>query len=108
VVHAWPQLPALGDHYRAYVAEYEPTLRRFEAGILDDEACFAAHFRSLIDFVTIILDDPALPPALLPGDWARPSAQLLFEELWKALSKPAERFFDAIYRTQGETDDKRE
>jgi len=106
VPHAWPQLSALGDRYRAYIAEYEPVLHRFEAGVLDDEKCFAAHLRSLIDFVTIALEDPALPLSLLPEDWPCPSAQLLFEELRQALAKPAERFFDAIYETKGETDDK--
>lgn len=107
VAHAWPQLSVLGDRYRAYVTKYESVLRRFEVGILDDEECFAAHWRSLIDFVTITLDDPALPFFLLPEDWPRPSAQSLFEKLWQALAEPAERFFDAIYETKGETDDKR-
>jgi len=102
VSHAWPQLPAIGDRYRAYIAEYEPLLHRFEAGILGDEECFVIRLRSLIDFVAITLKDPALPfPLLLPENWPRSSAQLLFEELRQALAEPAERFFDAIYRTKG-------
>ena len=107
VAHAWPQLSVLGDRYRAYVAGYEPELRRFEAGLLGDEECFAIHLRSLISFVAITLDDPALPSSLLPEDWPRSSAQLLFEEIKQALAEPAERFFDAIYETKGETDDKK-
>ncbi|MBU0704576.1 MAG: hypothetical protein KKC18_11995 [Chloroflexi bacterium] len=98
--HSWPQLLALGERYRAYVAEYEPTLHLFEAGILDDKGCFTAQLRSLVDFVTVTLEDPALPPSLLPKDWSRPSAQLLFKELQRVLSEPAKRFFDAIYETQ--------
>ncbi len=105
VAHAWPQLPALGDRYRAYVAKYEPALRRFEADVLSDEECFTTRMRSLIDFVTITLEDPALPPSLLPEDWPRPSGQLLFRELQQVLAGPAERFFDTIYE-KGETDDK--
>jgi phenylacetic acid degradation operon negative regulatory protein len=97
VAHAWPQLPAVGDRYRAYIAEYEPLLRRCQAGILEDEQCFVARLKSLIDFVTITLEDPALPSALLPEDWPRPAAQLLFKELRQALAEPAERFFDSIY-----------
>jgi len=107
VSHAWPQLAALGDRYRVYVAEYEPVLRHFEAGTLDDEDCFAARLRSLIDFVTINLEDQALPFSLLPDDWPCSPARLLFKELQHALTGPAERFFDAIYQTKGETDDKR-
>ena len=107
VAQAWPQLSVLGDRYRAYVAGYEPVLRSFEAGILDDEECFAARLRSLFEFVAITLEEPALPPALLPADWPRPSAQLLFKELQQALADPAECFFDAIYETKGETNGKR-
>ena len=107
VAHAWPQLSMLGDRYRAYVAAYEPVLRRFEAGLLDDEECFAAHLRSLINFVAITLGDPSLPSSLLPEDWPRPPAQLLFEEIKQALAEPAERFFDIIYEPKGDTDDKR-
>jgi phenylacetic acid degradation operon negative regulatory protein len=108
VTYAWPQLPVLADCYRAYIAKYELVLRRFKTGILDDEECFAAHLRSLVEFVAITLEDPALPPSLLPEGWPRPVAQLLFKELQQALAKPAERFFDAIYETTGDTDDKRE
>ncbi|MDY6875678.1 MAG: PaaX family transcriptional regulator C-terminal domain-containing protein [Chloroflexota bacterium] len=100
VAHAWPQLLTLAERYRTYIAGYEPVIRRFEAGILDDEECFAAHLRSLIDFVSITLEDPALPPSLLPKDWPRTSAQLLFKELQQALAEPAERFFDVIYETR--------
>jgi len=107
VAHAWPQLLVLGDRYRSYVAGYELVLRHFEAGMLDDEVCFVARLRSLFEFVAITLNDPALPPSLLPEDWPRPSAQLLFKELQHALAEPAEHFFDTIYQTKGESDDKR-
>lgn len=107
VARAWPQLPALADHYRSYVAAYEPALRHFTDKVLDDKACFATRLRSLIDFVAITLADPVLPPALLPQDWARPPAQALFEELQHALARPAERFFDAVYEKGEETDVKK-
>lgn len=97
VARAWPQLPVLGDRYRAYIAAYEPVLRRFEAGILNDEECFAAHLRSLVEFVAITLDDPALPSSLLSENWPHSSAQLIFKESQQALAKPAKRFFDRIY-----------
>ena len=48
-----------------------------------------------------------LPPCLLPEDWPRAAAQRLFKELEQALAEPAERFFDAIYRTIEERDEKR-
>jgi phenylacetic acid degradation operon negative regulatory protein len=107
VTLAWPHLPEIAQRYRAYVATYEPVLRRFEAGRLDDEACFITRLRSLFEFVAITLRDPDLPPCLLPSGWPRPSAQVLFRELVSALNEPAERFFDAIYHTEEETDDRK-
>lgn len=100
VSHAWPHLPEIGGRYRAYAAKYEPILHRFETGDLQDEECFAARLRSLFEFVAINLEDPALPPSLLPEDWPRPSARALFKELLSALTEPAERFFDAICQVE--------
>lgn len=100
VADAWPQLSVLGDRYRTYVAKYEAVLRCFEGGTLDHEQCFATRLRSLIEFVTITLDDPALPSSLLPEDWPHPPAQLVFKKLQQALAEPADRFFDAIYKTE--------
>jgi len=107
VSRAWPQLPELKDRYQSYIAGYEPILGRFEAGDLDDESCFAARLRSLADFIAITLQDPNLPPALLPADWPRPVAKLLFKELQQALTEPAASFFGTIYETKGESDDQR-
>jgi phenylacetic acid degradation operon negative regulatory protein len=107
VAHAWPRLSTLADRYWAYLAEYERALSCLEADTLDDEECFATHLRSLFEFVAITLNDPALPPSLLPEDWPRPSAHLLFKKLQRALARPAERFFGAIYGTKGETNGKR-
>ncbi|MDY7077200.1 MAG: PaaX family transcriptional regulator C-terminal domain-containing protein [Chloroflexota bacterium] len=94
---AFPQLSTLADHYRDYIAECESVLRRFEAGLLDDEECFACRLRNISEFVPITLKDPTLPSSLLPDDWPCPTAQLLTQELQQALAEPAERFFDSIY-----------
>jgi phenylacetic acid degradation operon negative regulatory protein len=99
VARAWPQLEALGDLYRTYIAKHEPVLRDFGAGKLDDARCFAAHLRCACEFVAITLHDPALPSCLLPAGCPRPAAQLLFEEMTRALKEPAGRHFDSIYRT---------
>jgi len=99
VTRAFPQLSTLADHYRDYIAECESVLRRFEAGLLDDEDCFAGRLRNICEFAPMILKDPTLPPSLLPKDWPRPTAQLLTGELQQALADPAERYFDAIYET---------
>jgi phenylacetic acid degradation operon negative regulatory protein len=99
VARAWPQLDALGDLYRTYIAKHETVLRDCEAGALDDEKCFAAHLQCACEFVAITLHDPALPTRLLPANCPRPAAQLLFEGIAQALKEPAGRFFDSIYKT---------
>ena len=101
VQKAWPKLPALDKDYRAYIARYEPVLSKFEAGLLDDQSCFAARLQNLFEFVSINLSDPALPPVLLPDGWSRPSAQALFQQINAEMNGPAQRFFDT---TCGEKD----
>jgi phenylacetic acid degradation operon negative regulatory protein len=103
VDRAWPHLSVLAGRYQSYLAKYEPILHLCQAGELDDEACFAIRLQSLFEFVAIALDDPGLPLSLLPGDWPRPRAQSLFDELRQGLAKPAECFFDAICTMKGDT-----
>lgn len=97
VGRAWPQLPAVEAHYRAYIARYERLLRDFEADGVGEKECFAIRLQCLGDFVVLNLEDPALPSPLLPAKWPRLPAQQLFRELRRAMADPAERFFKAAY-----------
>jgi phenylacetic acid degradation operon negative regulatory protein len=95
----FPQLATLAEHYREYIARCKLVLSRFRAGLLGDEECFASRLRSIVEYVPIVFQDPALPAALLPPDWPRPMAQAQALELQRALAEPAERYFDTIYET---------
>jgi phenylacetic acid degradation operon negative regulatory protein len=95
----FPQLDTLAEHYQEYIARCESVLSKFRAGLLDDEACFANRLRSIVEYVPIVFEDPALPAALLPPDWPRPTAQARALELQQALAEPAERYFDSFYET---------
>lgn len=99
VSHAWPKLPALADHYRAYTEKYGQVPDRFEQKALDNKDCFVFHMQSLFEFMSIIIEDPALPPVLLPEDWPCPAAQSLYLTLRQLLAEPAGHFFDEIYET---------
>jgi phenylacetic acid degradation operon negative regulatory protein len=99
VAKAFPQLPALADHYRNYIINSEPLLQRYQTGQLDDEACFASRLLNLWAFGSTARDDPILPPSLLPVNWPRPQALRLCGELQRVLTEPAERFFDSIFET---------
>ena len=81
-----------GPHHGQY--------RRVEAGLLDDEACFATRLQNLWEYLVVARDDPILPSSLLPADWPRPQAQSLCEQLQRMLTEPAERFFVSIYEME--------
>ena len=110
VAKTFPQLSALAASYQDYVAQSESVLRHFEAGLLDDEACFAIRLRNLCKFLVIASDDPILPSLLLPEGWPRSEAESLSAEVQRVLAEPAERYLDTIYQTTqkgGESNDDR-
>lgn len=100
VAKIFPQLPTLTDQFRDYIIDTESLLHRYQAGQLDDEACFAIRLQNLWAFGRIASDDPVLPPSLLPKNWPRPQAQSLCGELQQLLTRPAERFFDSIFQME--------
>ncbi len=96
VARAWPQLKELAGRYQGFIDHYRLVLDRFATGQVEPEAAFAAKQLSVCEFVAISLDDPALPPPLLPTDWPRPAAQELSSSLLQTLDEPAWLFFDGI------------
>ncbi len=55
--------------------------------------------QSLFEFMSIIIEEPALPPVLLPEGRPRPAARSLYMSLRQLLAEPAGHFFDEIYHT---------
>lgn len=99
VAKAFPEQGPLEAGYQDYITKAKAVLRSLEAGLLDDEACFATRMRNLWEIYAVAKDDPILPPALLPEDWPRFEAVELSVQVRQVLSAPAERFFDTIYVT---------
>jgi phenylacetic acid degradation operon negative regulatory protein len=102
VAKAFPELDTFEAGYRDYIAKAKGVLQDLDAGLLDDEACFATRMHNLWEIYAVAKDDPILPPALLPEDWPRFEAVELSARVRHALSVPAERFFDTIYETADE------
>jgi len=98
VKRAWPQLSTLQSSYLSYIAKYKKVLAQYEHEALSDDACFALRFRSLFEFIAVILEDPLLPPALLPDDWPRAEAQAHYFKVRETLAEPAGRFFNGVYQ----------
>jgi DNA-binding transcriptional regulator PaaX len=103
VAKTFPQLSALAASYQDYVAQSESVLHHFEAGLLDDKACFAIRLRNLWEFYAIARDDPILPSSLLPEGWPRSEAKPLSVEVQRVLAEPPERYFDTIFKTTKKT-----
>jgi phenylacetic acid degradation operon negative regulatory protein len=99
IAKTFPQLSALAVSYQDYVAQSESVLRHFEAGLLNDKACFAIRLQNLWEMYAIARDDPILPSSLLPEGWPRSEAESLSVEVQRVLAEPAERYFDTIYKT---------
>ena len=101
VARAFPEIPALAAGYREYIAHSELVLHHLEASRLEDRACFAIRLENLWGFYAVASEDPVLPPDLLPEDWPRLRAEKLSVKIQRALSEPADRFFETIYETIG-------
>jgi phenylacetic acid degradation operon negative regulatory protein len=99
VAKAFPKLDTLEAGYRDYITQTKSVLHGVDAGLLDDEVCFATRMRNLWEIYAVAKDDPILPPALLPEDWPRFEAVELSVLARHVLSAPAERFFDTVYET---------
>jgi phenylacetic acid degradation operon negative regulatory protein len=104
IAKAFPELVTLEACYRAYTAQAQAVLQDLDAGLLDNEACFATRMRNLWEIYAIAKDDPILPPALLPEDWPRFEALELSAQVRHVLSAPAELFFDTIFVTSEQTE----
>jgi phenylacetic acid degradation operon negative regulatory protein len=101
---AFPELGTLEIGYRDYIAKTKTVLHSLDAGLLDEEVCFATRMHNLWEIYAVAKDDPILPPALLPEDWPRFEAVELSAQVRHVLSAPAERFFDTIYATSEQSD----
>ena len=72
--------------YRAFIAKYEPRLRRErERADLTDEAAMIERLWLVHDYRKFAYVDPGLPSELLPAHWPGTAAAALFREFYAAL-----------------------
>jgi phenylacetic acid degradation operon negative regulatory protein len=93
-VAAWWDLGAIAAEYRAYLAAWEPALRR-NGGRHADATAFAAHVRQFEAWRRIPFHDPGLPAAVLPADWPGAHAWDVFRALDRRLGPAALRHVEA-------------
>jgi phenylacetic acid degradation operon negative regulatory protein len=97
----WP-LAELAAAYRAFIQRWhglQVELERGEAAIPDGQA-FVSRFWLIHEYQRFCLEDPDLPPELVPPDWPGRAAAAIFEHLHARLAPGALRFFDDVYESR--------
>jgi phenylacetic acid degradation operon negative regulatory protein len=93
VRRAW-DLDAIGEAYRQFVDELQPTVTAITERS-GDECAYAARFRLVHSWRTFLFRDPQLPPALLPAPWAGDAAAEFFDRHEARLRPAADRYVEA-------------
>lgn len=92
VARAW-DLTGLGRAYRVFEQEQHTLLAAAHARSSDEEA-YAARFRLVHAWRSLLVRDPQLPAPLLPRRWPGLSAATFFERHANRLGPAADRFVD--------------
>jgi len=88
-------LSALHRRYLDLLARFAPLA---EAGAApSDETALIARLLLVHDYRGVLLRDPRLPQAALPGDWKGHEARALFRDLYRRLTPAAERWIAAHF-----------
>ena len=91
----WP-LDQLAAAYRAFARRWQGVAAEAAAGLPEPRA-FVLRFWLIHEYQRFFLEDPDLPPELVPSDWPGRDAQELFETLHDRLAPGANRFFDEVF-----------
>jgi phenylacetic acid degradation operon negative regulatory protein len=90
----WPSAE-VADAYRGFMDAVKPLALALKGGGgLPPLAAMAARTLLIHDWRRIVLRDPGLPEALLPGDWPGEDARGLVRALYRVLLPPSEAWLD--------------
>jgi phenylacetic acid degradation operon negative regulatory protein len=97
----WP-LDELAAGYRAFLQRWQSLQADLQQtdGLADGQA-FVFRFWLIHEYQRFFLEDPDLPPELVPADWPGHQAAALFEHLHARLAPGANRFFEAVFERRG-------
>jgi phenylacetic acid degradation operon negative regulatory protein len=71
--------------YEELIAHHEPIAVRMRSGMLAPAEAFVLRARLMDSWRSVVISDPDLPSELLPADWPRSRARVLFLELMDGL-----------------------
>jgi phenylacetic acid degradation operon negative regulatory protein len=100
VARGW-DLGNLARRYRRFVARFGALERRFEAQPLEPETAFIVRTLLIHEYRKIHLEDPLLPPALLPADWVGAAAYEVCRRLYARVFAAAEGYLTERARQLG-------
>jgi phenylacetic acid degradation operon negative regulatory protein len=87
-------VPEIAAAYRAFIARYEPRLRRErESDDLSDESALVERLWLVHDYRKFAYLDPGLPSELLPAHWPGTAAAALFREYYAVIDAKSQRYF---------------
>ena len=73
---------------------FEPLRAAIDREKLSDADAFTARILLIHHYRRVVLRDPLLPMALLPGDWPGRAARTLCGEIYRALLPSSEQWLD--------------
>ena len=91
-------LSELGARYRRFVQRFEPLAGVLAAGAVGGECAFIARTLLIHEYRRIHLQDPLLPPSLLPADWVGARAYELARGLYARVLSPSEHYLSGSAR----------
>lgn len=80
-----------------YSEKYVVDKSKIEKGIMSDKDCFVERTKLVHEYRKFLFVDPGLPQELLPEKWLGEYAASLFGDYYRALAKPANRFFEKVF-----------
>jgi len=91
-------LQALGARYARFVRRFEPLEALVAGAELGGERAFLARTLLIHEYRKVHLQDPLLPPNLLPADWVGTRAYQTARRIYAEVLGPAEGFLSATAR----------
>ena len=98
---SWP-LDRTADAYQKFMRTFEPLHGWIGRGApLTDAEAFTARILLIHHYRRVVLRDPLLPSALLPGDWPGRAARKLCGEIYRGLLPASEQWLDRHASNEG-------
>ena len=87
--------------YRTFLKKHEEFLGAYKRSAksgspMDLADCFARRFCMTAEYIALRLEDPMLPPELLPKNWVGIRAEKIYDALLKLLKPRADAFVDSV------------